>query len=563
MEKNILTICVPSKSEMCTLTTCCILGIQNDPEILSKCRLRLSLCLGQSDLPKLRSEQLSEWYRTAKKGDIFMFIDADQTFTPKDILKSLDFLEKHDVVCGAYCKKSGGITVTPFNYINFYKDREGELYYGSTGFMMMRYDIVDKIAKTLGKELWVSRNSKAYPFFYERVVDDPVLSMKDQWLSEDYSFCWLVKKLEGSVYGYISDTIGHILPIEKFVSELEFKIWEEKSIVVFCSNTKEAWSPKNLEKGIGGSETAVIYLTREWVKHGYKVTVYCTTDNPGEYDGVNYISNNEFNPIDVFDILIVWRNVHTLETFDFKARKILLDLHDVVKDKISTKLLQKVSKICVKSKFHASQLGDIDTEKYIIIPNGGFKERVQCEKDPNYLIYASSYDRGLPYMLKWGYPKIKEKFPNVYLNIFYGWDLFDKYNADTEDVRLYKNIVKELMVQEGVKDCGRISQEQLLKEKAKASIHYYVGDFQEIDCISVRESISQYTIPVVSDSCLVFREKEYCTLIEGEPRIKDTQEKGAEKIIDILSNLEQYRNSLKLPASETWENVAVQWLNLF
>lgn len=563
MEKHKLTICIPSKSEMCSLTVCSILSIKSNPEILSKCNLQLSLCMGQSDLPKMRSEQLSLWYKNSVSGDIFMFIDADQTFTAQDILTSLDYVSTYDVVCGAYVKKSGGITVLPSNYIDFYKYKKGELYYGSTGFMMIRYDIVDRIAKTLGKELYISKDNKAYPFFYERVIEDPVLNLKDQWLSEDYSFCWLVKQLKGTIYGYISPTIGHVIPSEKFVSEPEYKVWEQKSIVVFCYNTTEPWSPKNLQQGIGGSETAVINLTKQWVNHGYRVTVYCTTQEEGDYNGVKYLSNKNFNPLDVFDILIVWRSIETVEKFCFNARKVILDLHDVVKNKISENVLKNISKICVKSKFHASMLGDIDPEKYVIIPNGGFCDKIICEKDPNYLIYSSSYDRGLAYMLKWGYPKIKEKFKDVYLNIFYGWDLFDKCQKSTEDVKLYKNIVSELMKQEGVRDCGRISQEQLLQEKAKASIHYYVGDFQEIDCISVRESISQNTIPVVSDESIVFREKDYCIRIEGEPHLQSTHEKGAEKIIEILSNLEAYRHNIKLPESETWENIALKWLNLF
>lgn len=563
MEKPKLSICIPSKSEICSLTTCSILSINSDAKLLSRCNLNISFCIGQSDLPKLRSEQLSIWYKNAQIGDIFMFIDADQTFTPEDILTSLHYISSYDVVCGAYNKKSGGITVTPTNYIDFYKHKKGNLCFGSTGFMMIRYDIVDKITKILEKELFVTKNKKAYPFFYERVINDPVLNLKDQWLSEDYSFCWLVKQLKGTIYGYISPTIGHVFPIESFVNEPDYKVWEEKSIAVLCLNTLEPWCPKNLENGIGGSETAIINLTKEWVKYGYKVTVYCTTEEQGEYDGVNYLSNNLFNPVDKFDILIVWRSIETIEQYSFNARKIFLDLHDVVNTKISENTLKNLTKICVKSKFQASMLGEINPEKYVIIPNGGFYDKIVCEKDPNYLIYSSSYDRGLAYMLKWGFPKIKEKFKDVYLKIFYGWDLFDKSHKETEDIKLYKNIISELMTQEGVKDCGRISQRELLQEKARASIHYYVGDFQEIDCISVRESVSQNTIPVVSDESIVFREKDYCIRIEGDPHLQSTHEKAAEKIVEILSNLEEYRQNIKLPESESWANVGLEWLKLF
>lgn len=119
------------------------------------------------------------------------------------------------------------------------------------------------------------------------------------------------------------------------------------------------------------------------------------------------------------------------------------------------------------------------------------------------------------------------------------------------------------MAQDGVKECGRISQEELLKEKAKANIHLYTGDFQEIDCISVRESACLGAIPVVSKNVEVFAEKPYCISIEGDPRSKIMQEKTAEKVIEILKNPELAESLRQGPVNETWENTALEWLKLF
>ena len=50
------------------------------------------------------------------------------------------------------------------------------------------------------------------------------------------------------------------------------------------------------KQGLGGSESAVILMSRELVKLGFEVTVFnncldSTNSSPGIYDGVRYIDN--------------------------------------------------------------------------------------------------------------------------------------------------------------------------------------------------------------------------------------------------------------------------------
>ncbi len=52
--------------------------------------------------------------------------------------------------------------------------------------------------------------------------------------------------------------------------------WENNSIVIY-SNLPfhvEDWAPPSIEKYIGGSQEAVIYLSQELVKLGYQVNVF-------------------------------------------------------------------------------------------------------------------------------------------------------------------------------------------------------------------------------------------------------------------------------------------------
>ncbi|HEY9653910.1 MAG TPA: hypothetical protein V6C50_00320, partial [Crinalium sp.] len=86
--------------------------------------------------------------------------------------------------------------------------------------------------------------------------------------------------------------------------------WSDRSIVIYSSLPFHMgdWAPPSVLDGIGGSEEAVIYLSQELVKLGYEVTVF----NPcsklaGDYDGVSYRPQEQLNPDDQFNILIVHR----------------------------------------------------------------------------------------------------------------------------------------------------------------------------------------------------------------------------------------------------------------
>lgn len=151
----------------------------------------------------------------------------------------------------------------------------------------------------------------------------------------------------------------------------EPKVWGSDEICYYASYGQkhfEEWTPKSLEKGLGGSETAVIRLAQEWAKKGYKVTVYndCGV-NEGEYDGVTYLNYFKFNPRDSFNIFICWRS--NLWAGRIKAKKFIIDLHDLFSD---TEFIhyERYDKLSVKSKFHRSLAKKVPDNKVQIISNG-------------------------------------------------------------------------------------------------------------------------------------------------------------------------------------------------
>lgn len=148
------------------------------------------------------------------------------------------------------------------------------------------------------------------------------------------------------------------------------KTWKSNEICYFANfggKHFEKWDGSSLEKGIGGSETAVVQLSKHWTKMGYKVTVYCDPEKEGEHDGVLYLPYFKFNHRDNFNIFIQWRN-NSMQ-HKIKCKKFLVDLHDVYSQK-DYEDVTGIDKIMVKSNYHRELAPDVSDDKFEIISNG-------------------------------------------------------------------------------------------------------------------------------------------------------------------------------------------------
>lgn len=148
------------------------------------------------------------------------------------------------------------------------------------------------------------------------------------------------------------------------------RVWDDKSIVIFCGQGFEEWGPQTLDKGMGGSEEAVVYLSRELGKLGYDVTVYGEVDE-AIYDSprVLYRPWKEIDTRDSFNIFVSWRQPLYIEHINAKVK--LVDIHDVLPKEI-VKNFPDVTYL-VKSEYHSDLLPeDVDRK---VIGNGILKEQ--------------------------------------------------------------------------------------------------------------------------------------------------------------------------------------------
>lgn len=147
------------------------------------------------------------------------------------------------------------------------------------------------------------------------------------------------------------------------------RIWKDNEICYFANfggEHFEKWDANSLSKGIGGSETAVIELSKEWVKQGYKVTVYGDPDQPKEIDGVRYLPWYYFNSHDYFNIFIQWRSTGLSRII--KCRCFLVDMHDLFNEQNLIDYKDSVDFFMFKSNHHASLAPKIENK--LVVSNG-------------------------------------------------------------------------------------------------------------------------------------------------------------------------------------------------
>jgi glycosyltransferase involved in cell wall biosynthesis len=271
-------------------------------------------------------------------------------------------------------------------------------------------------------------------------------------------------------------------------------------LVFYCDSSAFSWRPG--AKGFGGSEEAVINLTRELTKLGWDVTVYNNCGHKPVTDaGVTYRPWWEFNPRDKQDVVIVWRRPRALD-WTINADRIFVDLHDTTPERHLTTRdrVAKIDRIFLKSGFHRSFYPNLPDNKMIIIPNGIDLDLLLGDdrKEPYLLINTSSADRLMDVMPRL-FMEIKRQVPQARMQWAYGWELFELFHANNpEKIQWMKQTRKE-MESAGIETLGNLSHAEVGKLYQRGAIFCHPTAFPEIDPISVRKAQACGCVPVTTD----------------------------------------------------------------
>lgn len=343
--------------------------------------------------------------------------------------------------------------------------------------------------------------------------------------------CW------EKIYTYILK--GKQIPIK------ESRVEEIKSRLVFIVNGGFGeWRGSDiLKKGMGGSETFIVEISR-YVEKYDEVVVFCNCgDGEEEFEGVLYKNLNNFEEYlkeNVVDMVIVSRYPEYLGTLyeNENVKEVRLILHDMIP--VGEVILRnpKLSKIMLLSKYHKSVFDEMFSSLRDITEVFGYgidvekveKAMGKVSKVKNRFIYSSTANRGLLMLLKmWG--KIRRELEGATLYIHcdiynHKW-LNEVCKEEMEEIRW----IVEKGGLEGVVYKGWVKKEELYKSWGEAEVWFYPTMFLETFCLTALEA-------GVSKTLIVTMKIGSLNEVVGERGVlldyNLLEERGREKVLEEL-----------------------------
>ena len=257
----------------------------------------------------------------------------------------------------------------------------------------------------------------------------------------------------------------------------------------------------SLKNALGGSETAVAYLTKFFPKN-YEIFVAGEVEEE-TIDNIQYINN--YNLANLlkntnFHTIVISRYVGFFDMHPYsKSFQNFIWVHDTVMNSYGSSLndvglLKKWESringiVCLTQwhKEHLERLYPSIQGKTHIINNG-----IKCEmfnfpfvKKPNSFVYTSCPERGLKRLLEL-WPSILEKFPDAELNVSTYVD-FPRHDDEREIQKTIESLTN-------VNHLGKLGPEQLYELMAKSEYWLYPTDWPETSCITSLEMLRSEVI---------------------------------------------------------------------
>jgi glycosyltransferase involved in cell wall biosynthesis len=356
---------------------------------------------------------------------------------------------------------------------------------------------------------------------------------------------------------------------QRYSQVFKNEIESEYSIVYFCGGTSIEWDPTS--ESLGGSEQAVVEISKKWVSLGKRVAVYAKLTKETTFQGIDFMDWKKFPFHKRHNIVILWRmsGINCGLPFMNKSRinKLFVDYHDnnFVFRHSYLPYTDKIDRIFFKSNFHVECYNkhfqtQLESEKLAVIANGirtdNFIVNPGIKREPFRFCYCSCYTRGLVELLQHVWPHIINSFPQAELHVYYGMNGIDQQGQQQ---------IRFLLGQPGVMDHGRRPMSEIICEKWKSTFHLYITDcIGEIDCISIRESLVTGCIPLISKTG-IFNERD--GLHFNLERTVAGYQSIAQGIINLLNKpefVEMAREQFKKSESvTTWLHTAQKWLEFF
>jgi glycosyltransferase involved in cell wall biosynthesis len=342
--------------------------------------------------------------------------------------------------------------------------------------------------------------------------------------------------------------------------------------------TFEPWNWSNPDTtGIGGSETSHIEMARRLAKRGHEVISFVPMQEtqPVMHDGVEWRQSTRIEFGDPFDLWIIYREPELIE-FIPEGKPAWLICQDVGYPTLTEERASKYRRIVGLCDDHVTNLHATYPKANVVKSANGIKGelirellRIPPERNPHRMMYASSPDRGMEFLLPI-FPRIRELVPDAQLHIYYGFDNIDKIvrSVGTEHWIAKNKERLEAMIdnpmQSGVFWHGRTPQPKLLREWMKAGLWCHPSNFTETSCITSMDAQACGAIPVTRALWGIRENVKHGILIEGDVRNELIQARYIQQVYSLMMQpelQETIRVEMMTWALEQfdWEHVADQW----
>ena len=261
-----------------------------------------------------------------------------------------------------------------------------------------------------------------------------------------------------------------------------------------------------LERPLGGSQSAAIYLARELAARGHGVTLFNSTSRPGVYSGVDCpgmsggLASDRLNG---FDAVVVLNSAsgQQLRAAGVAAPLALWSQHAA--DQPAVQALAGAEErrawdaFCLVSRWQAERYAaafGIPAERIAIMRNAAAAAFQGLERRgppffragaPPVLAYTSTPFRGLAILLM-AFPEIRAAVPGCRLRVYSSMGVYQVAEA-ADDYRILYELTRALP---GAEYVGSLPQTALAEALAEADILAYPNVFVETSCISVMEAMA-------------------------------------------------------------------------
>lgn len=334
------------------------------------------------------------------------------------------------------------------------------------------------------------------------------------------------------------------------------------------------------KEGLGGSESACVYVARELARLGQRVTVFSNTNAPGIFDGVNYRPFGLWQDYCLHnrhDVLVIQR-APELFTAGYQSKLNWLWCHDLAlkrNEQVFKGALWNVDRVLLLSEYMVQQYKDtygIDDRCIMRTRNGIDVERIEraahgVKRASKLLVYAARPERGLDVLLTRIMPALLERDPEYKLAIA-------GYNNPVPHLQEFYAACKRAAAALGdaVVWTGPLSQPDLWKLYASATAYVYPTPspqhrtFREISCISAMEA-QACGLPIVTSAVGALPEtvaQGAGVLIEGTPEDDGYVERFVEAVLSLQDHDKARACGDRGRAHARtldWGGVASQWID--